>query len=310
MNNRKVMHPAIKLRHIRAFLDIAAEGGLTVVARAQGITQPALSRTLAELESLLGQPLFLRQGRKLVLTEAGALFRRHALAAVQALEAGAAALHPGAGGTLRVGVLPTVATHFMPRVMLRLRELVPETLLTVETGPHFHLMRLLREGAVELIVGHLPAASEMAGLSFHHLYEEEVIVTVRAGHPGIGRPVAELLGTCPVIVPPPTALIRPAVETYLASLGLAGLRPAFETVSLAVGRGLCLNSDMLWFISRGVIAHELGHGDLVRIPTGRRFMSGVVGLTRRQTATGAALSAFETVAHEVARSEYSAYGRE
>ncbi|MEF9606063.1 LysR family transcriptional regulator, partial [Paracoccus sp. PXZ] len=95
MYNHPVMHPAIKLRHIRAFLDIAAEGGLSAVARRQGITQPALSRTLAELETLLGQALFLRQGRRLVLTEQGALFRHHAAQALQALEAGAAALRPG-----------------------------------------------------------------------------------------------------------------------------------------------------------------------------------------------------------------------
>lgn len=306
MDNRSAMHPGVKLRHIRAFLDIAAEGGLTAVARAQGITQPALSRTLAELEALMGQPLFLRQGRKLILTEAGALFRRHALAAVQALEAGAVALRPGAGGVLRIGVLPTVATRFMPRVMLAFREMNPETVLSVETGPHFHLMRLLREGAVELMVGHLPAASEMAGLSFDHLYEEEVILTARAGHSGLGAPVAALLERFPVILPPPTALIRPAVETYLASLGLAGLRPAVETVSLAVGRGLCLASDALWFISGGVVANELARGEMVQLATGRRFMSGPVGMTRRQAAQGAALAAFETVAREVARREYGA----
>ncbi len=73
-----IMHPAIKLRHIRAFLDIAAEGSLSSVARRQGITQPALSRTLAELETLLATPLFRREKRRLVLTEQGALFRRHA----------------------------------------------------------------------------------------------------------------------------------------------------------------------------------------------------------------------------------------
>lgn len=197
MDNHSAMHPGVKLRHIRAFLDIAAEGGLTAVARVQGITQPALSRTLAELEALMGQPLFLRQGRKLVLTEAGALFRRHALAGIQALEAGAAALRPGAGGVLRIGVLPTVATRFIPRVMLAFREMNPETVLSVETGPHFHLMRLLRDGAVELMVGHLPAASEMAGLSFDHFYEEEVILAARAGHPGLGETVAGLLERFP-----------------------------------------------------------------------------------------------------------------
>ena len=130
----------------------------------------------------------------------------------------------------------------------------------------------------------------------------------RAGHPAVGMPVAEALGHFPVILPPPNALIRRMVESYLASLGLAGLRPAVETVSLAVGRGLCLQSDALWLISRGVIAHELERGEMIELPTGMRFLSGTVGLTRRQSVTGAALLAFETVAREIARQENEAAG--
>ncbi|MDT1063972.1 LysR substrate-binding domain-containing protein [Paracoccus sp. CPCC 101403] len=295
------MHPGVKLRHIRAFLDIAAEGGLSAVARAQGITQPALSRTLAELEALLGQPMFLRQGRRLVLTEGGAVFRRHALTAIQALEAGAAALRPGVSGTLRVGVLPTVATRFMPRVVLRFRDLRPEILLAVETGPHFHLMRMLREGLVDLVVGRLPGAAEMAGLSFDHLYEDEVVLVGRADHPFRHRPAQEALAASPVILPPTTALIRPVVEDYLAANGLAGLRPAVETVSLALGRGICLSSDALWFISRGVVAHELDRGDLAILPTGARFLSGAVGMTQRQGSAPTGLADFAEIAREVAR---------
>lgn len=301
MDNRTAMHPGVKLRHIRAFLDIAAEGGLSAVARAQGITQPALSRTLAELETLLGQPMFLRQGRRLVLTEAGALFRRHASAAVQALEAGAAALRPGSSGTLRLGVLPTVATRFLPRVVLRFREIRPEIVLAAETGPHFHLMRLLREGSVDLVVGRLPGASEMAGLSFDHLYEEEVILAARADHPMRARPAPEALAASPVILPPATALIRPVVDSYLAANGLAGLRPALETVSLALGRGICLASDALWFISRGVVVHELDKAEMIELPTGARFLSGAVGMTRRQASAAPGLADFAEIAAEVAR---------
>ena len=150
------MHPAIKLRHLRAFVDIAARGSLTRAAEARGISQPALSRTPAELEDLLGGPLFHRQGRRLVLTEQGGLFRRHAAAGLGALDAGAEALRPGAGrGRLVVGVLPTAATRLFPRVALRFAERRPDTPLAIDTGPHAHLMRLLREGggSRELAVG-------------------------------------------------------------------------------------------------------------------------------------------------------------
>lgn len=300
MDNRSAIHPGVKLRHIRAFLDIAAEGSLSAVARASGITQPALSRSLAELEALLGRPLFLRQGRRLVLTEAGALFRRHALTAVQALDAGAAALNAESGGTIRVAVLPTVATRFFPQVVLRLRDLRPDLMLAVETGPHHYLIRLLREGSIDLMIGRLPAATELAGLSFDHLYEEDVVLVARAGHPHAGQTAAVALAGAALVLPPATALIRPPVDAYLASVGLSGLRPVAETASLALGRGICLGSDALWFISRGVVADEIDRGVLVVVETGARFLSGAVGMTRRQGAAAPGLAVLEQVARDIA----------
>lgn len=294
------MHRTIKLRHIRAFLDIAADGNLSAVARAQGITQPALSRTLAELEDVLDQPLFLRQGRRLILTEGGIVFRRHALAALQALEAGVAAIRPGQGGAIRVGVLPSVATRFFPQVVLRFREVRPDILLSIETGPHHYLIRLLRDGALDLMIGRLPAASEMSGLSFEHLYEEDVILVARADHPLAHLPLAEVLAMVPLILPPATALIRPAVDAYLASLGLNGVKPAVETVSLALGRGICLQSDAMWFISRGVVIEDLASGVMAERQTGARFLSGAVGITRRQGDPPSGLSVLAGIAHAVA----------
>ncbi|THD82851.1 LysR family transcriptional regulator [Aliigemmobacter aestuarii] len=285
------MHPAIKLRHIRAFLDIAASGSLSAVARSQGITQPALSRTLAELESLLGTPLFRREGRRLILTEQGALFRHHARLAIAALEAAADALHPGTGeARIRAGILPTVAARLFPRVALRFRDLNPSATLTVETGPHPYLMRRLREGGIDLIIGRMPAAAEIGGLSFEHLYDDPILLVARRGHPMAAQPPAEALSTCPVILPPADAVIRAAVDGYLAALGLAGMRPAWETVAPSLGRGLVLGSDALWFISRGVVADDLDRGAMIALPHAASYLSGAVGITRRQgTATPGAL---------------------
>lgn len=280
------MHPGIKLRHVRAFLDIAADGGISAAARSQGISQPALSRTLAELEAMLGATLFRREGRRLILTEQGALFRHHAGPGLQSLEAAAQALHPGqTGGVLRVGVLPTAATRLFPRVALRLQALAPDIVLTMMTGSHSFLMRLLREGEIDLILGRMPAAAEMAGLTFDHLYEEGVILAARAGHPFAIAPVAVALAACPLILPTEDAVIRRPVDDYLASLGLAGLRPAFRTVALAIGRGIVLQSDALWFISRGVVADELDRGEMLVLPTGAAFLAGAVGVTLRQQPT-------------------------
>jgi LysR family transcriptional regulator, pca operon transcriptional activator len=278
-----IMHSAIKLRHIRAFLDIAATGALTAVARDQGISQPALSRTLAELEDLLGVALFRREKRRLVLTEQGALFRHHATLGLRAFEDGVASLHPAAGDSIRVGILPTAATLLFPRVAVRFRALQPQTVLKIETGPHAYLMGMLRAGDIDMMIGRMPDPQDMAGLRFTHLYEEDIVLVARADHPLANHPVADVLQAVPVILPSDGALIRRNVNSYLAMLGLPALRPAVETVALAVGRGLLAASDAVWFISRGVVAEELARGAMIALPTGARFLSGAVGITQVQS---------------------------
>lgn len=296
------MHPALKLRHIRAVLDIATAGSLSAVARAQGITQPALSRTLAEAETLLGAVLFRRENRRLVLTEQGAVFRQHASLALQALETATAALHPGTSqGRLTIGVLPTAATRLFPRIALRLRALAPDVLLSIITGPHSYLTGLLRDGTIDLMLGRLPGAREVAGLSFEHLYDEEVVLVARAGHPFADDARGAVAG-CPLILPPEGAIIRGAVDDYLASLGLVGVRAAIETVALPFARGVLLGSDAIWFISKGVVAEDLDRGDLILLPTNARYLAGAVGMTRRQAgATNPALDLLVQLAREGAK---------
>ncbi len=184
-----------------------------------------------------------------------------------------------------------------------MRDALPTIVLAVETGPHHHLLRMLREGLIDIMVGRMPLPREMSDLSFDHLYEEEVLIVVRAQHPHVDRPVAEVLALSPLVMPPETAIIRGAADAFLALVGLSGARPAFETVSLAVGRGIVLQSDAAWFISRGVVAEDLDSGVMRALKTDARFLSGAVGMTRRQgTHPAPGLELFQAIVRDVALS--------
>lgn len=281
-----VMHPAIKLRQIRLFLQIAESGGLTAAGAVLGLSQPAVSKSLAELEALLGVTLFQRLGRRLVLTAAGEAFRRHARQAVASLDAGAQAVS-GEGGRQRisVGLLPTVSTRFFPAVVGRFLQDPASVTLSIETGSHPFLLQKLRARQMDLMIGRMPHAAEMAGLDFEYLYEEPIIAVVQAGHPAARMPIAQVLRNSPLILPTRESIIRKNVDDYLAASGLAGLEPAVETSTLALGRGLLLASDAVWFISKGVVENELESGQLVEIPLGATFLSGAVGMTTIKDAT-------------------------
>lgn len=276
-----VMHPGIKLRHLRLFLTVADQGSLTAAARSLGLSQPAVSKSLAELEVMLPARLFLRQGRRLALTSEGEVFRRHARDGLARLDAAAAATQTQNGpARLSVGLLPTVSTRFFPEVVGRFLQDRESPTLSIETGAHPVLLRKLRDRQIDMMIGRMPQPVEMPGLHFEFLYEEPIIAVIRAGHPGQGQPIARVLRDFPVILPTRESIIRGTVDAYLAALNLGELVPAVETSTLALGRGLLLATDAVWFISHGVAEAELESGQFATLPLGATYLSGAVGMTR------------------------------
>ncbi len=280
---------SISYRHVRCFLEIARLSSVGQAAEALAISQPAVSKTLRELEGRLGTALFDRVGRRLRLNAAGRLFQTHAGASLAELERGVRALaEPRASvETIVVGVLPTVAAGVMPRAALAFAAAVPGAMLRISTGPNWLLLSQLREARLDLVVGRLAAPDQMQGLVFEQIFTENVAAVVRPGHPLATDLSAGPAGFA-LIAPPPGAIIRPLVEQYFFSLGLGMPRPQVETVSLALGRGLVQISDAIWFISRGVVAVELAMGTLVALDLPGLPAAGPVGITLR---SGASVSA-------------------
>lgn len=297
------MNHGIKLRHLRAFLAVAEAGSVTAAAERIGVTQPSLSKTLAELQTMLGGTLLERAGRRTVLSPTGEGFRRQAIQAMQHLDAAADAICPARGGErVSVGVLPTVAGRFFPGAALKYSELRPNGVIRTETGPHAYLLERLRGSFVDVMVGRMPAASEMPGLSFDWLYDEDIVLAARADHPLLDAPPHEAIMGSGLMIPPKGAIIRRAVDEYLLSLGIKEPNIRIETVSLAMASQILAISDMLWFISRGVIERELKRGTLATFPIAGPYLSGAVGTTRRNVEQpDPALSELLGVLHDLAR---------
>lgn len=275
--------PRLRLRHISTFLEIAQAGSIVAAAGQLGVTQPAVSKTLRELEDILGQPLFDRTGRGLRLNNAGQQFQKLAGAAMTTLlRAQTQAQSTGQARTrLTIGALPTAATRLVPAATIRFHAAHPHCLIRVTTGPNWLLLSQLREGSLDLVVGRMAEPDRMEGLSFRQLYSEDVVAVVHADHPLNGRFDPDASGQFPLILPPPGAVIAPLVRAYLRSIGMEDIAPAFETVSLAFARQILAQTDAIWFISRGVVAEELGNGSLRGLSLNAPMMAGPVGISQR-----------------------------
>lgn len=146
----------MKLRHIEIFHAVYVNGSISAAARALNVSQPSVSKTLRHAESLLGFQLFLRTSGRLVPTEdAHGLFAEvsEIQDRVYALRETGRNLRRGAGATLRVSALPSLALHVLPAAVshfLRTHETVKFDLQTVH---HDDLLRKLYERETEIAVG-------------------------------------------------------------------------------------------------------------------------------------------------------------
>jgi len=276
----------IRLRHFECFVEVARLGSLSRAAERLALSQPAVSKTLAELERIAGARLMTRGRGGVLLTASGEALLPHAEAGLagfeQALGAvGAARAQEAMAVT--VGALPTVAAAILPEAVARFRSAHPGAHVTVRTGPNAHILELLRGGTLDMVVGRLAAPEQIEGLSFQHLYSEEVRFVVRPGHPllDLDRLDPRRIRDFPVVVPDPGAIIRATVDRLLVRLGVTPPADAVETVSHAFGRVFTRRSDAVWIISHGVVAFDLREGMLAALPVPTGETRGAVGLTLR-----------------------------
>ncbi|MBF8756854.1 pca operon transcription factor PcaQ [Pseudomonas guariconensis] len=274
----------IKYRHLLCFLEIARQGSLARAADVLAISQPAISKTLRELEELLETRLFERTRQGAELTAAGTLFMRYAGPSVQALREGVGSVRgeARAPSQVRIGVLSTVESLLMPEVLCRLHQRHSALVIEVVTGASAQLLGQLRVGELELVVGRMTDSPQIQGLSFEHLYSESMTLVVRPRHPLLARQSLERarLGDYPLVLPPQGTTIRQHADSLFVQCAIQMPAQRLETLSLALSRRYLLGSDAVWVAPRDAVLIDLGCGELVELDLGVREPGGSVGICR------------------------------
>ncbi|MCZ2495884.1 LysR family transcriptional regulator [Xylophilus sp. Kf1] len=286
----------LQLRHLRCLVAIAQERHLARAAERLAISQPAVSRILAELEALAGEPLVERAagGRRGIrgLTVAGERLLAHALQMLASVEQAAAAFRPAAAGgsqRLRVGALPSAAQALLPAALVRLRERLPGLTIDVQVGANDRLLDDLRAGALDLVVGRMSDPSLMESLSFELLRIEPLVFVVRAGHAlAARRPGLKTVLDLPWVVYPEGTVPRHNTESLVVAQGLAMPQAVTQTLDMAVARGMVSRSDAVWVTPIGAVQDDLADGRLVRLRLESAGTEEAVGLLRRRDAAASA----------------------
>lgn len=297
----------MKIRHLQCFLEVARFGHVGRAAEQLAVTQPAVSKTLRELEDMLAVRMFARTRKGLILTPFGELFQHHAAAGLVALQQAIDSVARGRarGDTaIRVGALPTVAVRIMPEAVQDLVRVWPDVTVNLVSGPNRFLLERLKGRDLDVVVGRIAEPDQMTGLAFEQLYSERLALVVRPGHPLLDGPgpfdIRRIAGHT-VVMPAREDITRATADRLLIANGVGALERRVETVSSDFSRAFLKQTDAVWLISYGVAALDLAAGDLVELPADMSDTKGPVGMTTRaDERPSPAVASFVTVTRAVA----------
>lgn len=273
----------LKPRHLQLLVAVDELRSLAKVAEAIHITQPAVSKSLAEIERLLEVTLFERGPRGLTPTIYGQCVVRHArglLSGFRRARDELLALRSGGSGCVTVAMLPTASTGLLPRAVLRLKERTPGTTVILREGTLGHMLVELRGERLDVIVGSLPREPRDPGLQSLTLLQEDPLVCVTGPHhPLASHPAPQWsdVARYPWIVPPESASVRMPLEEWLEQQGLQLPLNRIESISFTANTSLLRESLSVCFFSRNNAEHFSRLGLVAMLPLEVRGLSGPVG---------------------------------
>lgn len=293
----------LNARRLTAFVKVCRLRNMSQVARTMGISQPAISSAIKALESGTDQALFERSGRGLQPTEIALAILpaiRRALNELNHVCSDLAALNGALHGKVRVGALPLGRSRLIPQAIAQLIAAHPQIQVETLDGSFEQLEADLRSGDLDFIFGAMRQSlhTELEGEA---LFEEDLVILARAGHPLAGQVsgLADLL-EARWILPRPLSPSRRLAEQCFAQQGLSLPRPAVESGDMAIIRGLLARTDWLAVVSSQQFDADLASGELMVLPIALPHTRRSIGvLTRRHAQHPPAVSAFLATLHQV-----------
>lgn len=258
----------LRLRHLELLVALAEAGTMRAAAVRLHLSQPALSKMLAEVENGFGARLFERSPQGLAANPLGDAVVYRARVMLGELARGkdeVDALRTGAEGVLRLGALSVTAA--VPQAVVELRRRLPAARVQIEEGRVRELVQRLLDGELDCVFGAItPELLTSDLLSLLHpevLLEDELCVLCGVDHP-LARGRRRLrwadLHAIPWVAPPKDTLVRQALMTAFLNEGLQPPEPAIEVLSsVTVGSVLRMDAALV-----GAVRFEHARDELAR----------------------------------------------
>ncbi|RAP62756.1 LysR family transcriptional regulator [Achromobacter sp. HZ01] len=278
----------LKHRHLVLLLDIARHGSLTRVAAAAGVSQPAVTKALAELEDIFGARLFMRTGRGLQPTALGSLAlvrARHMLSDLDLWAREVEALHAGRSAHLQVGVVPYVSSALLTQAIGLLHQRHGVT-LSLHRATTDHLVPMLRQHELDCIIGRATSSVAQDDLIHRALYRQRPRLIAHgrlAQRLARRRPDWAAVAALDWVLPAANTPTRQLIVEHFIRAELSPPSPVLEAYSTDVIEGLLAMNETFVSVVPEDIARELcQRGKLGMVPWDFGWELPPINLIRRK----------------------------
>ncbi len=277
----------MELRQLRHFLEIARCASFRQAADNLHLTQPALSKSIRNLENTLQVTLLERGPTGVVPTEYGRVLLDYA--SFVDVELGRAKdeldLMRGTGkGTVRIGVGTSILRYLLPDVVRRFLEANPGVSVSLVEGLKADLFARLRRGEVDLVVSSVKEEPDDPDLAQRIILRDRISVVAAKGHPLQGKPRVTLedLSAHKWVIPGPNEPEGQMLALMMARAGLERPDLAIRTSSSLAMAALLPGTTYLSYLPAKLLELDASYSQLVRLDTETVWRDTFVGISHRR----------------------------
>ena len=297
----------LKLRQLRLLVAVGRHGNIQNAARELGISQPAATKMIQDLELDFEVKLFSRTNRGVIPTVFGETMIKHGkliFAQVSNAAQELDDLNEGNSGRVVIGTLLAASTGLLPVAIDILLADRPKVAIKISEGTNEVLMPALLSGEIDLVVGRLPSHRHRDKIKQEKLFEDRILAVVGKQHPlaQTGPVSFEQIKPFGWILPPLETSLRRQVDHFFISQQQYIPSLAIESVSYLTNRALLQSRDLIGFMPAEVIAQDLENGNLSQLEWDVPFGRGPIGISYRDdTSLSPAGHAFKQALHQAAQ---------
>lgn len=255
----------MNLRYLDYLRLVIDHGSFAAAALAGGVSQPAISHGMKQLQQQFDRPLFVRSGRKLIPTEAALQAAQQSKDLAERMNAlGATGAIPAHRNTLRVGVTPSAALVCGPALHAAWCQGHPRRRLDMSSADEGRMLTSLQGGQLDLVISPRPRGYRATGLACEPLYQLTPLAYARRAHPLVkAQSLMELqAASCAIVGPSVSGPVNVLHEAF-AVRRMTPPRVAASCPDYASLLHVMVHSDLLGVLPHSILLDGARKGQVV-----------------------------------------------